>query len=351
MFKILQNQNRLFSNLLIFIVFFFHLSVSAQNNFDKIDRHALAADSLIAQSLKNLCNYLVEPAANDLEKVRSFYIWITHNIGYDTKAYFSNSQKKYTPEEVLKRKKAVCEGYATLLKAMCDMENIPCEIISGYSKGYGYKPNKTLKSKDHAWNAVKINEKWYLIDATWGSGYLDDKGHFKKYFSNYFFLTSPETFIYEHLPADPMWQLLKTPITLKEYKTDSSQIKKFLKEKDGNFNYNDSINAYEKLPDYEQKIKTAFNQYKFNNKLASPVGFAYMDRAFTLFNNLMEDKNIPTKDAYQKQLYILQLYEKALYYFNLGKDEASLQAKKVCKANINSCKQNLKSYEQMLNRN
>jgi len=46
--------------------------------------------------------------------------------------------------------------------------------VSGYAKGYGYYQGKQFESTDHAWIAFQIDEQWYLMDPTWGAGYVDD---------------------------------------------------------------------------------------------------------------------------------------------------------------------------------
>lgn len=50
----------------------------------------------------------------------------------------------------------VCEGYAKAFKYMLDLLNIENIYITG--KGGG---------DDHAWNAVKIDDEWLLVDVTW----------------------------------------------------------------------------------------------------------------------------------------------------------------------------------------
>lgn len=50
---------------------------------------------------------------------------------------------------------AVCEGYSRAFKYLCDMVNIPCELILGDA------------NIDHMWNLVKINGEWYHMDVTW----------------------------------------------------------------------------------------------------------------------------------------------------------------------------------------
>ena len=49
-------------------------------------------------------------------------------------------------------------------------ENI--KNIIGHSKGLGfnYEDKISDENTDHEWNAVKINNKWCLIDSTWGAG-------------------------------------------------------------------------------------------------------------------------------------------------------------------------------------
>ncbi len=56
--------------------------------FTEIDNHALAAPESVQGSVKDLAEYLLEPAKTDLEKVRSIFRWITDNVAYDTNAYF-----------------------------------------------------------------------------------------------------------------------------------------------------------------------------------------------------------------------------------------------------------------------
>ncbi len=342
---------RRIANIISFVLAF-QISFAQPKDYYEIDQHALTASSSVTKSLESLTRYLAKPASNDLEKVRSFYVWITNNISYDTKAFFSGSQKQYTSDEVLNRKKAVCQGYSVLLKEMCNLENIQCEMIPGYSKGYGYNSSKPLNNTDHAWNAVKIDNTWYLIDATWGSGYLNQNDRFEKHFSNEFFLSDPSTFIYKHLPADPMWQLLGSTVSFDVFQSDTIKIKEYLSSAEKNYSFKDSLNNYENLSDTDKQLKSAFNEFSFNNKLSAPVGYAIMNIAFTIFNELLKDQDINPKDAYNKQKEILDLYENALHYFMLNNDQNSMQARRVCRDNIKSCKDNLEVYQQMMqNRN
>ncbi|CAF1015925.1 unnamed protein product [Didymodactylos carnosus] len=124
------------------------------------------------------------------------------------------------PEGVFRTRKGVCAGYGNIFKRLCDNIGLECVKIGGYAKGYGFDPKATLLTEtDHAWNSVQIDNHWYLIESTWGAGSLDDNRKFNKKLNTYYFLSRPEEFIYNHLPEEEKWQLLASPITMKQYMT------------------------------------------------------------------------------------------------------------------------------------
>jgi len=185
--------------------------------YERIDKHALNTPKRVENSLSKLAAYLIEPAKNDREKVRAIYRWMTHNIAYDDQGFFSGHTGDLSPDGVLKSRRAVCDGYAGLFKLLGQAAGLEVENISGYSKGYSYSVEGT-DSINHAWNAVKIDGQWQLIDTTWGAGYLDEKAkRFVRQFQDHYFLTPPEQFIYDHFPKQARWQLLKPPISKSEY--------------------------------------------------------------------------------------------------------------------------------------
>ncbi len=62
---------------------------------------------------------------------------------------------------------------------------------------------------NHAWNAVKLNNKWYLCDATWSSGYIDMATYIFEYdYVNTYFLQDPIEFNTHHIPLDDSWKLI-----------------------------------------------------------------------------------------------------------------------------------------------
>ena len=268
-----------FTFLLCFL--FFSASVYSSPDFKAVDKHALNAPRNISKDISKLTEYLVHDYKTDLEKVRSFYIWIAHNIAYDDSAY-SNNRKRINRSnvDILDRRQAVCFGYTTLFKEMCERSKISCFIVNGYAK------NQTtgavdLTSANHAWNAVLIDSTWQLMDITWGSG--NDQEELEKYF-----LTAPDQLIYSHLPADPMWQLINCPIQPGVFRKADGFITAMLKDTSVCFSFQDSINAYLNLPPFEQNIKSSITAYHFNpvTENKEELGHTYMDYVSILSNRV-----------------------------------------------------------------
>jgi hypothetical protein len=188
--------------------------------YQAIDRHALSAPASAERSLASLAAYLTAPAENDREKARSLYRWITANIIYDTRGFFSGQVGEPSPEVVLRHRSAVCEGFANLFQALGQNAGLDVVTIKGYAKGYGYLPGTGFREPpNHTWNAVKLDGKWELLDTTMGSGYLDPQGHLVRQFRSYYFMTPPDAFIYDHFPLDGRWQLLEDPLSRHDFES------------------------------------------------------------------------------------------------------------------------------------
>lgn len=176
------------------------------------------------------------------EKVRAIYNWITYHIKYDTKRFSRSDNNRFGNKKTLFRSKALCDEYANLFEAMCLAESIKCFTVDGYLKGYDYEPDDSLYTANHAWNMVKIDEQWHLVDLTLSAGYLVWVPKFKEYFNplffqprtrsrlqfvfkrdTSFFKADPSGFISSHLPNIAAFQNIETPIDIYRFQTDSSK--------------------------------------------------------------------------------------------------------------------------------
>lgn len=69
-----------------------------------------------------------------------------------------------------------------------------------------------LEGYSHAWNAAKLDGQWQLVDATWD----DPTGASPTLTSTYLFTPAP-LFLLNHLPDDPSWQLVPSPLSAGEF--------------------------------------------------------------------------------------------------------------------------------------
>lgn len=80
---------------------------------------------------------------------------IIHDYVCSTCKYVS-SKYDQTAYGALIKHKAVCAGYASAFKLLCDSMGIKCVCVPLLVDGYG-----------HEVNFVRIGKKWYFVDCTW----------------------------------------------------------------------------------------------------------------------------------------------------------------------------------------
>lgn len=228
----------------LLLILFCHFSYAQKpsDNFNAIDRKV---NSIEASNLELLAQKLTTPYPKDIEKVRAIYSWIATHIAYNM-GIFSwkiGTRTKYAAdyddsftlwktademvaERVLKRKVAVCDGYARLFKTLCLYSGIPAELVLGYVRA---EPGKERFRTNHTWNAVMIDSSWQLVDVTWGSGFVTYSNEFVQQLDDYYFLTPPDQLIRNHYPEDPKWTLLNNPPMLHEFKSSPFKCRAFVK--------------------------------------------------------------------------------------------------------------------------
>ncbi len=206
-------------------------------DYSVVDAHVLSLDRHY-RDIDKLVNDLTGELTEDYEKTRAIFRWIASNIEYDVKAFHRSSAPirfTYSTEEelqrllaaenerivneVLKNRRAVCDGYSRLFITLCEKSGIEAEAIDGYGRNnLEIRRGTVLEISNHTWNAVKLNNRWYLLDPTWASGYTNPGvTKFTRKFRQGFYLTPPEKFILDHFPEDPGWQLLEKKISWSEF--------------------------------------------------------------------------------------------------------------------------------------
>lgn len=241
--------------LLLNILFFFILSSYAQEqaevtllkNYKKVDKQIMDVEDSFT-SVSQLGEYINKNFENDEYKCRAIYKWITANVAYDVKSMYSISlkiKKGELAEAAFRDKKAICMGYALLFDTLCELNNIRCQYIVGSTK-----QSWLVEPTGHSWNAVCINNNWFLVDATWGAGYIEEKKFYKS-INNSFFLADGKSFYPTHHPIDAIWQLIDYPHDLFYFFNQSKKKTVSLK-----WNCQDSIEVYLKQEPIDQIVAT-----------------------------------------------------------------------------------------------
>lgn len=198
---------------------------------DKVDsiRYDYAKKAPRNLAFNSLVSYLKKGAVNNQKVVETFFYWISWNIKYDRELMLKENKtnENISLEAVLSKKKTICSGYSNLLYKMCEAADIECVVIDGFAQ--------TMIDEDdgvpHAWNAVRIDSKWQLVDVTWGSGGFGlGSDEYTIKLDMRYFLADPKFLLIDHFPTEAKWQLLPKPISLFEFHNkywDEMRFRKF----------------------------------------------------------------------------------------------------------------------------
>ena len=269
---------------LLLLLFLCNSVFSQDSTFLKVNSVVDTLPKTYTSSYKILARKLCDSLKNDEEKAKAIALWIIRNVEYDVKMYEKGRFKKQKSDEVLKKKKAICEGYSNLFKDMCNYVGIRAYVVTGYSKAGNYEPGDIFVREDHAWNAVNINGKWYLVDLTWAAGNIELKPRmFRRMLSvylgfpfkekrkfvekeNYKYLFADPTFlIKDHLPVNQWWQLMSRTVPVDVFEKDSSEISKYIKEGKGNLcSFDADISKYEEMEEPQRILEKTKKAHQFN---------------------------------------------------------------------------------------
>ena len=91
--------------------------------------------------------------ATDYEKSKLIYDYIISKNTYD----LSDDPKIYTIEGAFLDNKIVCQGYAKAYQYLANLLGMQSLYVTGTSRG-----------ESHGWNLVRLDDKYYYVDTTWG---------------------------------------------------------------------------------------------------------------------------------------------------------------------------------------
>lgn len=205
---------------------FVFTGVAHAQDYAKVD-NTVKAYSKSYTDMDKLAGQINKDFKTEEEKARAIFTWIAHTIKYDNSpAALGRKPIRYsykTQEEraaklakiendlaqrTLTTKKGVCHGYAMLYTVLARKVGLESEVVHGNAKSNPDDIGKLPTESNHAWNVVKVNGKWKLIDVTWGAGGIaNGSRNFAFKFDDKYFFTDPDQFFLNHFPADKKWLL------------------------------------------------------------------------------------------------------------------------------------------------
>jgi hypothetical protein len=209
-------------------------------SYYKTDEKALSIPKNQTQNYQDIATYFTTAFETDEERLRAVFIWISENIRYEMAIMNEPGTYRQINELVeyaLQKRRGICMHIAALYSAIANEMGYPTFLVEGITRS-----DNEVNPIGHAWNVVLLDGKWYMVDATWGAGYIQNN-RFVREIDNSYFLATPENFIFSHFPFDPIWQMQHYPLPLKSF------LRGTFTEKDSAvfFNYTDSIAIYQKL--------------------------------------------------------------------------------------------------------
>lgn len=171
-----QAVNDNYENVKISFGFDYNVNKTAEDGYKKQIKN-------IATTFKN--------CTSDLEKANAINEYLLNNAKYALAEYKSGTKfledgmSIHSPYTILVHKKGVCTAYAELFKLMADEIGLETKVVVGQAFSYG-------KWGSHEWNIVKIDGKWYHLDASWNKKSENPESN------NRYFLVGSDTMSIDH---------------------------------------------------------------------------------------------------------------------------------------------------------
>ena len=226
-----------------------------------------------SQTPEMIIQHLIKPEYSEMEKARILAYFVAYQMqknGYAEKIVKEATEKQRpanfpSSSNILQTRIGTSFDYAELYNQLCSIAGLESVIVDGYAgknvqapnrnniklqtvkhalHQTGILPNFDMQRYESAWNAVRIKDRWILVDTYWlhkedkatlGKDIQTDREMKRflakreqkqptlneltkgKTINNDYFDAKPRTFVKTHFPFDSQWQLLPTPITLTSF--------------------------------------------------------------------------------------------------------------------------------------
>lgn len=192
------------------------LNFAVENNYVPICTPGSIAER-IYNIAKGVLKEIVNDDMTDYQKALSIFDWIASNTSYDYYSVGLNTNDVMTQpcfylEGVFICGYAVCDGFSKAYSLLCNMEGVDCIRIVGTAytgSGYG----------GHAWNKVRVDGNYYMVDITWTDFRLTDSSTSvtNEILSHQYFLLSDNSISSTHIPHSNRTKFANYPTPATDY--------------------------------------------------------------------------------------------------------------------------------------
>jgi hypothetical protein len=172
---------------------------------------------LFFERSKMILREIITEDMDDYAKALAIFDYLVDNVAYDYDAFYRDSSENshtdvcYYLEGVFERGRAVCDGKSKAFVLLCGIEGIECVRDFG---------SKLSGAVGHAWNYVKLDGVWYLVDTTAADAAQSAENGFNGYFGKRIEMTVYDMFLAD--VSSHRDEYYYSPLF--EYITDTNQI-------------------------------------------------------------------------------------------------------------------------------
>jgi hypothetical protein len=176
-------------------------------------------------SIKGVGAWLKAQVADPYQRAKALHDFVATHVRYDYQRLRdgTHDHTNQKAEVVFRDGIGVCAGYANLMHALGPHADLEIVRLSGDSRSFDdYRDAEVgetiaLTGIGHAWNAVRIHDRWHLLDVTWDAGHISAESGFTAEYKTTYLFIPPEVMTLTHLPDTEKWQLREAPLSRAEW--------------------------------------------------------------------------------------------------------------------------------------
>lgn len=180
--------------------------------FAHLDANVRALPMPTPRTFATVAKGLEGVSKSPLERARAAYVWTTAHVVYSLEGH-------RTGTAALAALAGDCDAHSAIFSTLCKALQVECATVDGQIR-FAVPPTGSLATEakplgagqslvSHAWNAIRIDGRWGLVDTTMGVKATKDAAEADDYF-----LADPAVFATDHVPTDAAMRLADAPADL-----------------------------------------------------------------------------------------------------------------------------------------